>query len=86
MVEMLTQQPPWPKHSKIQWMFQISQKAEPQYNLPPTISETAKKMLKKIFNYSHEARPTAEKLLGHPWFIEKSPEMSLGETDLVISL
>jgi len=68
MVEMLTQNPPWPKLTAMQWMFKLSQQQKPEYSLPPSISKTAQNFLNDMFNYDDRIRPTSEQLLGHPWF------------------
>ncbi|SAM07244.1 hypothetical protein [Absidia glauca] len=64
-VEMFTGDHPFPEFSQMQAIFQIGSYTAP--DIPEHISEDAKDFLKCTFQLDHEQRPTAHKLLSHPF-------------------
>ncbi|KAK7693429.1 hypothetical protein QCA50_002997 [Cerrena zonata] len=64
-VEMLTGEHPWAQLTQMQAIFKIGSSAKP--TIPADISPECEDFLQKTFELNHEARPSAEELLKHPW-------------------
>jgi hypothetical protein len=66
-VEMLTTHPPWHEFEAMAAIFKIATTDYPKYQLPDSASETAHDFLSLCFRKSSDERPTAAKLLNHPF-------------------
>ncbi|KAG8377653.1 hypothetical protein BUALT_Bualt08G0055300 [Buddleja alternifolia] len=69
-IEMLTGKPPWSEYSEPQAMFNVLRKAPP---IPETLSTEGKDFLARCFQRRPVDRPSAIKLLEHP-FLRSSQE------------
>ncbi|KAH9484209.1 Protein kinase byr2 [Psilocybe cubensis] len=69
-VEMLTGEHPWAQLTQMQAIFKIGSLARP--TIPSDISAEAQDFLRQTFELNHEARPSAQELLSHPWIVPSS--------------
>ena len=72
MVEMLTGNHVWPQLDlNEQFIFRLMNLKEnetPEYELDENASDELKKLLKLLFTYKYDDRPTAKSLLEHAFF------------------
>ncbi|XP_073123336.1 mitogen-activated protein kinase kinase kinase 5-like isoform X2 [Henckelia pumila] len=71
-IEMLTGKPPWSEHNGVQAMFNVLNRAPP---IPETLSAEGKDFLQWCFQRKPEDRPSAVKLLEHP-FLRSSQDQN----------
>ncbi|KAL3505219.1 hypothetical protein ACH5RR_035060 [Cinchona calisaya] len=72
-IEMLTGKPPWSDFSGVQAMFNVLNKSPP---IPDTLSPEGKDFLEQCFRRRPADRPTAARLLKHP-FLRNSCDQSV---------
>ncbi|CAA3025962.1 mitogen-activated kinase kinase kinase YODA-like [Olea europaea subsp. europaea] len=73
-VEMLTGKPPWSELNGVQAMFNVLNKSPP---IPETLSNEGKDFLRRCFQRRPADRPSATKLLEHP-FLRSSQDQNVG--------
>ncbi|KAL2455140.1 mitogen-activated protein kinase kinase kinase 5 [Abeliophyllum distichum] len=73
-VEMLTGKPPWSEFNGVQAMFNVLNKSPP---IPETLSNEGKDFLRRCFQRRPADRPSAIKLLEHP-FLRSSQDQNVG--------
>lgn len=79
-LEMFAGQRPWSNEAVISAIYKIG-KTKLAPPIPEDVSDEAKDFLKQCFTTDSEIRPTAEKLLEHP-FMEVDPNFSFDDTRL----
>ncbi|KAF8019726.1 hypothetical protein BT93_G0428 [Corymbia citriodora subsp. variegata] len=72
-LEMLTRQRPYPKLDRAQALYRIGKGERPQ--VPQSLSSNARDFILTCLQKNLKDRPTAEKLLDHP-FVRKPPHTS----------
>uniref|UniRef100_A0A5B7BNT4 mitogen-activated protein kinase kinase kinase n=1 Tax=Davidia involucrata TaxID=16924 RepID=A0A5B7BNT4_DAVIN len=72
-IEMLNGQPPWSEFSGVQAMFNVLNKSPP---IPETLSSEGKDFLRWCFQRNPADRPSANKLLDHP-FLRNSHDQNV---------
>lgn len=79
-LEMFAGQRPWSNEAVISAIYKIG-KTKLAPPIPEDVSDEAKDFLKKCFTTDSQIRPTAEKLLEHP-FMERDPNFCFNNTKL----
>ncbi|XP_073305499.1 mitogen-activated protein kinase kinase kinase 5-like isoform X1 [Primulina huaijiensis] len=74
-IEMLTGNPPWSEHNGVQAMFNVLNKTPP---IPEALSAEGKDFLQWCFQRKPEDRPSAVKLLEHPFLRSSQDQNNLG--------
>jgi len=81
-VEMLTGEHPWANLTQMQAIFKIGSSAKP--TVPSDITSDGDDFMQKAFDLDFEARPSAAKLLEHPW-VAFDPLMSFAAANAALS-
>ncbi|XP_073031817.1 mitogen-activated protein kinase kinase kinase 5-like isoform X1 [Primulina eburnea] len=75
-IEMLSGKPPWSEHNGVQAMFNVLNRVPP---IPETLSAEGKDFLQWCFQRKPENRPSAVKLLEHPFLRSSQDQNNVGE-------
>jgi len=81
-VEMLTGEHPWANLTQMQAIFKIGSSAKP--TIPSDVTADADDFMQKTFDLDHQARPSADKLLEHPW-VAYDPLLSFAAANAAIN-
>ncbi|XP_059160716.1 mitogen-activated protein kinase kinase kinase 2-like [Physella acuta] len=73
-VEMATKEPPFAELNNAQVIIVVAvNKVKPKYDLPENSSEELKMLLKTVFKFKPDKRPSADKILNMDYFKETQP-------------